>query len=306
MKIKMFVMFMATIMITFSLLASEKLNVVTSTVDLADLVKVVGGEKVDVKSLTTGNQDPHFIEPRPSMVMQVKNADLVVRIGMDLDMWVQSLIDASRNSRVMFGQDGYLDVSSGIEKLEVPIGKVDASMGDIHIYGNPHYWLDPENAKPILKSILERLCKVLPSESDYFKKNHQVYVQRLDSALTRWLDKMKPYEGESIVTYHNSWPYFAKRFKLNIVNFIEPKPGIPPTPSHIVSLVDKIKDEKVKIIIAEPYFNLRVAESVAKSSGAKVVVLPPSVGGIEGVYSYLDLIEYNITKLVKSLQEAGG
>jgi ABC-type Zn uptake system ZnuABC Zn-binding protein ZnuA len=298
--------FIIVLLASTIVVGSEKLKVVTATADLADLVRVIGKDKIDVASLIKGNQDPHFIEPRPSMVMQVKNADLVVRIGMDLDMWMQSLIDASRNPKIMFGKDGYLDVSSGIDKLEIPSSKVDASMGDIHIYGNPHYWLDPENAKPIMKNILDKLCQILPSESEYFKKNHRAYTQKLDSTLSCWSKQMEPFTDVKIVTYHNSWPYFAKRFKLKIVDFVEPKPGIPPSPSHIVSLVEKIKNEKVKVIIVEPYFNLKVAESVAKSSGSKVVVLPPSVGGIDGIDSYLDLFEYNINKLIKSLQEAGG
>jgi len=284
------------------LFASGNLKIVTTTADLADLVRAVGGEKVKVKCLTKGNQDPHFIEPRPSMVIEVKNADAIVLIGMDLDVWIQSLIDASRNRKVVFGKDGYIDVSSGIEKLEIPSGKVDASMGDIHIYGNPHYWLDPENVKPILNTILDRLSKLLPSESEYFKSNHKSYIQRLDSALAVWNERMKPFTNTKIVTYHNSWPYFAKRFNLKIVDFVEPKPGIPPTPSHIVSLVEKIKNEGVKVIVVEPYFNLKTAESVAKKSGAKVVVLPTSVGGINGINKYLDLIDYNINKLIKVLR----
>jgi len=240
------------------------------------------------------------------MVMRVKNSDVLIRIGMDLDMWMQSLIDASRNSKVTYGGAGYVDVSAKIEKLEIPTGKVDASMGDIHIYGNPHYWLDPENGKLILESLLKKLCDQLPSETEYFQKNYREYVQKLDSAIVVWKKKMEPYSGTKIITYHNSWPYFAKRFKMKIVNFVEPRPGIPPTPSHIVSLIEKIKNEKVGIIIVEPYFNLKVAEFVAKSSGSKIVVLPPSVGGIDGIDSYLDLFEYNINKLIKSLQEAGG
>ncbi|MEW6685810.1 MAG: metal ABC transporter substrate-binding protein [Candidatus Edwardsbacteria bacterium] len=284
-------------------LATDKLEVVTATSDLADFVKAVGGDKVKVVSLSNGSQDPHFIEPRPSMVMQVKKADVLVRIGMDLDLWVQSLIEASRNSKVMYGGPGYLDASRKIEKLEVPTGKIDASMGDIHLYGNPHYWLDPENAKPILGSIVKKLCEMLPSESEYFNKNYEEYLRILDSAIAKWEEEMKPYAGAKIVTYHNSWPYFTKRFRLEIIGCVEPKPGIPPTPSHIVSLVKKIKEEKVKVIIMEPYFNLKVTEKIAKDSGAKVVVLPPSVGGIQGANTYLHLFEYNIGKLAESLQD---
>ncbi len=283
--------------------ASEKLKVVAITTDLADFIRVIGKDKVEVVSLTKGNQDPHFIEPRPSMVMKVKNANVLVRIGMDLDMWIQSLIDASRNSKIMYGGIGYVDASERIEKLEIPTVKVDASMGDIHIYGNPHYWLDPENAKPILETILKNLSAQLPSDAEYFKKNYKEYLHQLDSAIAVWKNKMAPFAGSKIVTYHNSWPYFAKRFGLKLVDFVEPKPGIPPTPSHVISLIENIRNEKVKVIIMEPYFNLKVAESIAAKSYSKVVVLSPSIGGLEGIDTYLDLFDYNINKLAESLKD---
>lgn len=293
---------MIALLLPTNIFPSTKLKVVTATADLADFVRVIGMDKVEVVSLTSGNQDPHFIEPRPSMVMKVKNADMLVRLGMDLDIWMQSLIDASRNSKVSYGGVGYVEVSGKIDKLEVPTGKVDASMGDIHIFGNPHYWLDPENAKPILETILKKLCYQLPSETEYFQKNYKEYLQKLDSAIVVWKKKMEPYSGEKIVTYHNSWPYFAKRFNLSLVDFVEPKPGIPPTPSHIVALIEKIKREKVKVIVMEPYFILKVAETIAEQSRSKVIVLSPSVGGIEGIKTYLDLFDYNINKLVESLK----
>ncbi|MDI6766160.1 MAG: metal ABC transporter substrate-binding protein [Bacteroidota bacterium] len=282
---------------------SEKLKVVTTTADSADLIKVIGKDKIDVVSLTKGNQDPHFIEPRPSMVMKVKNANVLVQVGMDLDMWIQSLIDASRNSKIIYGSSGYVDASEKVEKLEIPTGKVDASMGDIHIYGNPHYWLDPENAKPILETILKNLSAQLPSDAEYFKNNYKEYLHQLDSAIAVWKNKMAPFAGSKIVTYHNSWPYFAKRFGLKLVDFVEPKPGIPPTPSHVISLIENIRNEKVKVIIMEPYFNLKVAESIAAKSYSKVVVLSPSIGGLDGIDTYLDLFDYNINKLVESLKD---
>lgn len=289
--------------ITKEVLPEEKLNIVTTTPDLADLAKVIGGEKVNVVSLIKGTQDPHFIEPRPSMVMLVKKADILVRIGMDLDLWVQSLIDAARNSKVVFNGSGYIDASQNIEKLEVPAGKVDASMGDIHIYGNPHYWLDPENAKLILFQIVNILCELKPSDAEYFKKNYEQYLQKLNSHITEWLRSMEPFKGTKIVTYHNSWPYFAKRFGLEIVGFLEPKPGIPPNPAHIISLKEKIKREKVKAIIVEPFRDIKIAESIASDTGTKITVLPPSVGGVNGVETYLDLINYNITKLIEAFKE---
>lgn len=283
--------------------SADILNIVTTTSDLADLAKQIGKDKVKVVSLSKGTQDPHYVEPRPSMVIQVKNADILIRIGMDLDSWVQSLIDASRNSDVMYGGIGYIDASAKINKLEIPKGKVDASMGDIHIYGNPHYWLDPENAKAILKQILDKLSELNPNQSEYFKKNYDEYLRNLDSTIMKCQEKIKQYRGTAVVTYHNTWPYFTKRFGLEIVDFVEPKPGIPPNPSHIISLVEKMKREKIKVIIIEPYYNLKIAESIAKDVGAKIIVLPTLTGGIKGVETYLDLFEYNIDKLIEAFKE---
>lgn len=284
--------------------SADVLNIVTTTSDLADLAKQIGKDKVKVVSLSKGTQDPHYVEPRPSMVIQVKNADILIRIGMDLDSWVQSLIDASRNSDVMYGGIGYIDASAKINKLEIPKGKIDASMGDIHIYGNPHYWLDPENAKTILKQILDKLSELNPNQSEYFKKNYDEYLRNLDSTIMKCQEKIKQYRGTAVVTYHNTWPYFTKRFGLEIVDFVEPKPGIPPNPSHIISLVEKMKKgQRVKVIIIEPYYNFKIAESIAKDVGAKVIVLPTLIGGIKGVETYLDLFEYNIDKLIEAFKE---
>ncbi|MFC1583138.1 metal ABC transporter substrate-binding protein [Candidatus Neomarinimicrobiota bacterium] len=285
---------------------AEVLRVVTTTTDLADMVKAVGGDKVVIKSLSLGTQDIHLVEPRPSMVMQVKRADMLVRLGMDLDLWAQSLIDAARNSKVMYGGRGYLDASQGIEKLQVPAGKVDMRMGDIHIYGNPHYWLDPTNANLILESITDRLCQLLPSGETYFRHNYQQYAAEIDSAISEWHRIMGPFAGAKIVTYHNSWIYFAERFNLQIVEYVEPKPGIPPTPSHIASLIEKMKEEQVKVIVIEPYFNLRAAETVADRTGARILILPSSVGGVKGTNSYLELFDYIIEQLAEAFSIQGG
>lgn len=302
---KIFGMLVIFLLATY-LFSEKKINVVTSTEDMADLVSVVGGEKVSVVSLSKGYQDPHYVEPRPSMVMQLKKADVLVKIGMDLDIWVDSLIAASRNSKIIYGAAGYVDAAVGIQRLEVPEGKIDGSMGDIHIYGNPHYWLDPENAKPITKSILDCLVKLSPDDSSYFTKNRDKYIYKLEEKIRNWQIKMDSYKGTKIVTYHNSWPYFANRFGMEIVGFVEPKPGIPPNPSHVATLIKKMKNEKVRVIIVEPYFNLKapqkIAKEIPKEVGTKVVVLAPSVGGVKEVKTFIDLFKYNINLLIDALE----
>jgi zinc/manganese transport system substrate-binding protein len=287
-----------------------RLNIVTATSDLADFARSVGGDRVSVVSLSRGDQDPHGVEPRPSMVMKVKNADLLIRIGMDLDLWVESLIDASRNQKVMRsargyldkGTLGYLDVSEVIEKLEVPEGRVDGSMGDIHIYGNPHYWTSPENALLICGLICERMCELQPDDAEYFKQNHDAYKKKLEEAFAGWKQMLEPFARAPIVTYHNSWPYFAKCFGLTIAGYVEPKPGIPPTPAHVAELVQTMKSAGVRVIIMEPWFTIKTTESIAARAGAKVAVLSPSVGGLKGTDSYIDLMSYDVKVLAETLK----
>jgi ABC-type Zn uptake system ZnuABC Zn-binding protein ZnuA len=286
-----------------------KMNIVTVIPDLADFANQIGGDRVSVVSLSRGDQDPHAVEPRPSLVMKVKKADLLIRVGMDLDLWAESLIDASRNRKVMKsargyldkGTRGYLDVSEVIEKLEVPQGRVDGSMGDIHIYGNPHYWTSPENALLICGLICERMCELRPDDAEYFRQNHDAYKKKLEEAFAGWKQTLQPFAQAPVVTYHNSWPYFASCFGLMLVGYVEPKPGIPPTPTHITDLVQTMKSAGVRVIIMEPWFNLKTAESIAGKAGAKVAVLSPSAGGIKGTDSYIDLMTYNVKVLAETL-----
>jgi zinc/manganese transport system substrate-binding protein len=275
---------------------------VTTSPDLGNIAKVIGGDKISVISLYKGNQDPHVIEPRPSMVIAVKNADLLIVIGMDLDMWVNSLIEASKNSKVLKGASGYLDASAEINKLEVPSGKVDMSMGDVHIYGNPHYQTDPCNGKVMASEIYKKLCELMPESKDYFTKNYNDYIQKLDSAIQKWDEMMKPYQGLKIVVYHDSWVYFIEHFGLIQTGTIEPKPSIPPSASYIVSLVEKMKNEKIKIIIIEPYQDIEAAKKIAAMTGAKIVVFPQSVGGLPGEDSYINMFEINIQNFINALK----
>ncbi|MFC1543307.1 metal ABC transporter substrate-binding protein [Candidatus Neomarinimicrobiota bacterium] len=303
MKTRLLVTFIITASLPLGVFPADVLRVVTTTTDLADLVKAVGGDRVEVKSLSMGIQDPHLVEPRPSMVMQVRRADMLVRIGMDQDLWAQSIIDAARNSRVMYGGEGYVDASRRIDKLQVPTERVDMRMGDIHIFGNPHYWLDPTNAHLILEDITDKLSQLIPSETEYFKRNCDSYAEKIDSAIVEWQRIMRPFAGAKVVTYHNSWIYFAQQFGLDIVGYIEIKPGIPPSPSHITSLVEKMTEEEVKVIMIEPYYNLRVAETIAERTGARVLALPSSAGGVDGTDTYLDLFDYIIHILSEALSD---
>jgi zinc/manganese transport system substrate-binding protein len=303
--------FSALLIAAATVTAGGKLAIVTSTPDLADFARRIGGDRVTVVSLSRGDQDPHAVEPRPSMVMKVKNADLLIRIGMDLDLWVDGLIDASRNGKIRKGvrgyldkgTSGYLDVSESIEKLEVPEGKVDGSMGDIHIYGNPHYWTSPENAGLMCDLICKRISELRPGNVVYFSQNHEQYKKKLREAFENWKQTLQPFAQATIVTYHNSWPYFARSFNLAIAGYVEPKPGIPPTPSHITELVRTMKSSGVRVIIMEPWFNLKTAQSIAQKAGADVVVLSPSVGGVKGTDSYIDLMSHNVTLLAESLKK---
>ncbi|MEW6619289.1 MAG: metal ABC transporter substrate-binding protein [bacterium] len=277
-------------------------KVVTTTEDLKSLVEYVGGDKVSVVSLSTGNQDIHQIEPRPSMVIKLRDADMLVKIGMDLDMWVDSLVETARNSNLFYGKKGYCDVSVGVKKLEVPEGKIDASMGDIHLYGNPHYLLSPESAKVVTKNILNTLVKISPKDKEYFEKNRADFLKKLDEKILEWKEKISRYKGTKIVTYHNSWPYFTNTFDLQIAGFVEPKPGIPPSPSHVAKLIETIKQEEVRLIIVESYFSLKAPDLISRKTGAKVLLLPGQTGGVKGVNNYFKLFDYIIEKIEETMK----
>jgi len=285
------------LIIFLNLLYSKQLYVVTTTEDLKSITEFIGKQKVKVESLSYGWQDPHMVEALPSMVVKLAKADMLVKIGLDLDMWVDGLIHASRNKNIVYGAIGYVDTSVGIVRLEVPVGKVDASKGDIHIYGNPHYWLDPENGKIIAKNILEGLCRLSPEDKDYFEKNYEEFVEQLTKKIDYWKQKLKKYEGKNFVSYHKTFSYFAKRFNLNIIATVEPKPGIPPSAAYLKKLVEIINKENVVCILHENFYPLKTSQSIAKQTNKKVIVLPTSVGGVKEVKDYFSLFDYIITKI---------
>ncbi len=284
--------------------AADKLYVVTATTDLAALAQEVGGDRVEVESIARGYQDPHFVEAKPSFLLKLRKANLLIVVGLQLEIgWLPPLISQSGNPRIQGpGAARYLDASQFAEILEIPTGEVTRAMGDVHPLGNPHYWLDPENGRRIARGIQRKLAQMRPADAAYFQQRYDSFAQRLTEAEKRWDAEMKPYHGRRVVTYHRSWPNFAKRFGLDVAGYIEPRPGIPPSPGHTVELIGQIKREGIKEILVEPYFDLKTPNAVARDTGAKVLVLTPSVGGEKEITDYFKLFDYDIRLLVQAFQ----
>src|SRR5436190_2476068 len=284
--------------------AAKKLNVITATADLAALAQEVGGDKIDVESIARGYQDPHFVEAKPSFLLKLRHADLLVVVGLDLEIgWLPPLITQSGNPKIQPSSPGYLDASQFAEILEKPEGPVSRAMGDVHPLGNPHYWLDPDNGRRVAKGTANKLAELDPADAAYFQQRFQDFDKRLTAAEQNWDNQMKAYRGRKVVTYHKSWPNFAKHFGLDVVGYIEPRPGIPPTPGHTIELIQQMKRDNVKIIMVEPYFDLKTPNNIASATGGKVLVMLPSVGGEKEVTDYFKLFDYDIALLKKAFDE---
>ena len=282
-------------------------KVVTTTEDLASLVREVGGDKVSVEAIARGYQDPHFVEPKPSFILKLHDADLLVVIGRELEIgWLPPLLTQSRNAKIQPGSPGYLDASTGVRILEIPTGQITRAMGDVHPSGNPHYWLDPDNGRIIAKSIAAALSRISPADKAYFDQRYADFDRRLAEAQKRWSATMAPYKGTKVVTYHRSWPNFTERFGLDVIGYVEPKPGIPPSPAHTIDLIGEMKRQQVKLILVEPYFDLKTPESIAREVGGKVLVLTPSVGGVKEAGSYIALFDYNVNLVTSTLKQLTG
>ena len=286
-----------------SIAAAKKLNVITATTDLASLVQEVGGDKISVESMAKGYQDPHFVEAKPSFLLKLQRADLLVVVGLQLEIgWLPPLITQSGNSRIQVGANGYLDASQFAEILEIPQGSITRAMGDVHPLGNPHYWLDPDNGRRVARGIAGKLGEMDPEDAAYFQQRFQDFDRRLSEADKKWQADMKPFHGRKVITYHNSAPNLAHHFGLNVVGFVEPRPGIPPTPSHTMEVINMMKRDHVKVIMVEPYFDRKTPDSIARESGGTVVEYLPSVGGVKEVTTYFQLFDYDIALLTKAFQ----
>lgn len=281
--------------------AASKLNVVTTTEDLAALARETGGDRVAVETIARGYQDPHFVEPKPSFILRLQKADLLVVVGLQLEIgWLPPLINQSRNARLQPGSAGHLDVSTSCVVMDIPTGPVTRAMGDVHPQGNPHYWLDPENGRRIAGAIEKRLAQLDPAGAAYYAQRRADFDRRLTEAEKRWTSRMAPYRGRKVITYHRSWPNFAAHFGLEVVDYVEPKPGIPPTPSHTLDLIKLMKRDNIRLILVEPYFDFRTPNSIAQRAGGQVVVLLPSVGGVKQVQDYLQLFDYDLELLANA------
>jgi ABC-type Zn uptake system ZnuABC Zn-binding protein ZnuA len=285
--------------------AASKLKIVTATTDLAEFAQQVGGDRVEVESIARGYQDPHFVEAKPSFLLKLRRADLLIIVGLQLEIgWLPPLITQCGNPNVQVGAKGYLDASQFAEILEIPTVTVTRAMGDVHPFGNPHYWLDPENGRRIAQGIKNKLAEMRPEDAAYFDQRFQDFSKRLTDAEKRWDAQMQPYRGRKVITYHRSWPNFLKRFGLISAGEIEPRPGIPPSPGHTVELIQLMRRENIKVILVEPYFDLKTPNSIARETGGQVVVMLPSVGGEKEVNDYFQLFDYDISLVTRAFQAA--
>ncbi len=299
------IMILSVIFLNYSYAFAKKINVVTTSTDLRSITEFIGGDIVKVENITKGYQNPHIVDAKPSYMLRLNKADLFVKVGLDLETWSQLLEDGARNPQIRFGSPGYVDASIGVELLDIPMTKIDRSLGDIHVFGNPHYWLDPLNSKTIAQNILNGLRRISPENTDYFKGNKKLFDNEVDTHMVTWLKKMKPYFGTKVIAYHKTWPNLANRFRVEIVDYVEPKPGIPPSPSHIANLIKRMKMENIKIIIKEPYYENKVPNFIASKTGASVLTLPTSVEGIKGIKDYFALFDYIINELINAFVEQG-
>lgn len=296
------ILFIVLVFAIFQSASAKTIKVVTTLTDLRSITELIGGDKVSVTSIATGYQNPHFVDPKPSYIISLSNADMYVTVGLDLETgWSPQLLSSSRNTKIQKGSAGYVDASEGIGLLQVPTA-ANRAEGDIHIFGNPHYWLDPLNGKVIARNIANGLERVDPANKATYETNLQTFYKNIDAKLKDWEAKMSPFKGAKIIAYHNEWVYFEKRFGLQIVNFMEPKPGIPPTPSQLVKVINEVKSNNIKVIISSPYFSTSSSDVVAKQTGVKVLTMATSTGAFQSVKNYFDVFDYDINQLIAALK----
>jgi zinc/manganese transport system substrate-binding protein len=284
------------ILILISSIGFANVKAVTTLTIIYDLVQNIGKDKVDVDYLCRGNQDPHFLEVMPSYMLKLRNADLIFEVGLDLEKWLPQLIDGSRNTNIQI-----IDLSQEIEKKEVPSTKMDARYGDVHPYGNPHYYLDPLDVKIMAKEVYDALATQDPENASYYEKNYNDYIKLLDAKISEWNNKMAKAKGKPIVFFHSSWIYFADQYGIKIAGYVEPKPGIPPTPSHNADLINLIKKGDVKIIVMENYYSDAAPNQISQITGVKVLKVPVGVYGMEGIDSYFKMMDYIIDQIMSNV-----
>jgi len=282
--------------------AADKIRVVATIPDLKSLAEEVGGKLVDVEALARGNQNAHELEIRPSLMLKLRRADVLLENGLDLDTWADVVVQGANNPNIVRGAPGRVDVSRGIQVLEVPSTRVDRSMGDVHPLGNPHYSLDPGMAPTVTQNIVDAFARFAPDRRAELERNRQTFLSRLDEAMARWTQTMAPFKGAKVVVYHPQWIYLLTRFGLSQAATLEDRPGIPATPAHLTRVIRQMKEEQIKVIVVEPWNDLKLASRVADEAGAKAVVLASMVGGVKGADSYIGAIDHNVNALAQALR----
>jgi len=287
-------------------MALARLNVVTTTADFMSIAKEIGGDRIDVVTLARPAEDPHFVDAKPSFITRLNRADALILGGAELEQgWLPPLLEGARNAKIIFGAPGHISCAGGLELLDVP-GVLDRSQGDVHASGNPHFMMDPVNGRIVARRICEALSALDKSSSEYFQSNLNLFNAKLDEKLMEWQKKLAPHQGVHLVSYHNTWLYFARRFGILIDLFLEPKPGIPPTPAQLASVISRMNAENIHVILIEPHQNRKTAQMVAEKTGARVLDVAQFPGGIKGApEDYIGFIDYLITVIAQALDEAG-
>src|SRR5437899_7389373 len=282
--------------------AQAKLNVVATLPDFGSLAREVGGDKIDIVVLAKATEDPHFVDARPSFVVSLRNADVLIDGGAELELgWLPPLLQNARNPKIEIGKPGRVQASQGIRLTNVPTN-VTRAAGDVHALGNPHFMSDPIIAKAVAQHIAQSFSGVDAANAGFYEANYKKFEVTINAKLQEWGAAMLPFKGQSVVAYHDSWPYFAHRFGLNIDIFLEPKPGIPPSPSHLTEVIAQMKAQHIKAIIVEPFHDRRIAEKVASATGAKVIDFSQFPGALPGTDGYVRLIDTLVSRLEAALK----
>lgn len=331
--------FLVLSLITPSVLRAEPIKACATVPELGNLIEAVGGDRVSVTVFAKGTEDPHYLDARPSFIRELSDADLFIQVGLDLEAaWAPLLLRSSRNSRIQPGGPGFVDASSVIEPIDIPTGNVDRSMGDVHPQGNPHYLADPLNGLKVAALLRDRLSELNPENAGVYANNYGRFRHRLGTAmvgatlnekyefeklallnqhgrlagflaqqndldhLAGWLGRLRPYSGAKIITYHKSWPYFANRFGFTIAEHLEPKPGIPPGPGHLLQVIKVIKAEQIKVLLVEPWISPQATQAIAAKTGVKVVRAATSTTPGDVLYDYIAAVDDVVTKVAKSYE----
>jgi len=281
--------------------AGDRIKVVASTLDMADFVRQVGGDRVEVYAVFRGRSDMHFFEPIPSQVMKLRSAEMLVVAGLDADPWMRGLIDAARNPRIRFGAPGYVDPSEGIRPIQVPEGRIDGAMGHVHPYGNPHYWFTPENVAVAVGNICDGLVRLSPSDEELFTRNRDEYLALVERTFGELKETMEPFAGTAVIEYHRSWDYFCGWLGLEIVATLEPKPGIAPSGKHLAEVIAAARDGGARLMLIEPYYPDKPVRRVESETGIEAVRLPLYLGTDESIPTFLDLIRHDVDLIVGAL-----